>query len=113
MPIWDFELFSVHGLPGASVGPNANIMKTAFFPSKMLANLPADSLEALAALSTEFERFDGHARQTPEHHDDYVEALSILRAFAAARDVKLNAFPDIGSQRRQNIDGVAAYFAQL
>lgn len=90
-----------------------NLMKTAFFPAKMLGSLPGDNLEALAALCTEFERFDGHARQMPEHHDDYVEALSILRAFAAAREAKIDELPEIGPQRRQNIDGVNAYFGQL
>src|SRR3974390_1077370 len=63
-------------------------MKTAFFPAKTLSHLPGDNFEALAALCTEFERFDGHARQLPEHHDDYVEALSILRAFAMAREAR-------------------------
>jgi hypothetical protein len=113
MPTGEFEVFFCARPSGGICRAYANIMKTAFFPSKMLGSLPADNLEALAALSTEFERFDGHARQTPEHHDDYVEALSILRAFAAARDIKLSAFPEIGPQRRQNIDGVGAYFAQL
>jgi len=64
-------------------------------------------------LCTEFGRFDGHSRQMPEHHDDYVEALSILKAFACSRGLKLEAFPEIGPQRRQNVDGVAAYFSHL
>ena len=88
-------------------------MKTAFFPAKTLAQLPADNVEALAALCTEFERFDGHARELPEHHDDYVEALSILRAFGRARDAALESFPEIGPQRRQNIVSIKSYFAQL
>ena len=78
-------------------------MKTAFFPAKILAHLPGDNCEALAALCTEFERFDGHARQLPEHHDDYVEALSILKAFALARNAKVQPFPEISPQRHQNI----------
>ncbi len=88
-------------------------MRTAFFPAKSLMNLPADNLEALAALCTEFERFDGHARQMPEHHDDYVEALGILRGFAMARNASLEAFPEIGSQRHQNIANIATWFGQL
>ena len=88
-------------------------MKTAFFPAKTLSNLPADNIEAQAALCAEFERFDGHARQLPEHHDDYVEALGILKGFAMARDANLAAFPEIGSQRHQNIANIAAYFSQL
>ncbi len=88
-------------------------MKTAFFPPKTLAQLPADNVEALAALCTEFERFDGHARELPEQHDDYVEALGILRAFAQARDAALESFPEIGPQRRQNILNIKSYFAQL
>lgn len=88
-------------------------MKTAFFPAKILTGLPSDNLEALAALCAEFERFDGHARELPDHHNDYVEALSILRAFAAARLAKLAPFPDIGSQQRQNIASIKAYFSQL
>ena len=91
----------------------ARVMKTAFFPSKLLNGLPADNMEGLAALCVEFERFDGHARQLPEHHNDYVEALSILRAFAMARDVKLEPFPEIGPQKHQNISNVGAYFSQL
>src|SRR5207249_10944242 len=89
------------------------VMKTAFFAAKTLSNLPADNFEALAMLGVEFERFDGHARQMPEHHDDYVEALSILRAFAMARDHKLEPFPEIGPQRRQNISNIATYLGQL
>src|SRR5947209_10213963 len=88
-------------------------MKTAFFPAKTLSHLPADNFEGLAALCTEFERFDGHARQSPEHHDDYVEALSILRAFAMAREAKIPPFPEIGSQRHQNVSNIAGYFAQV
>lgn len=88
-------------------------MRTAFFPPKVLQSLPGDSTEALAVLCGEFERFDGHARQLPEHHDDYVEAVSILRAFGMARDVKLPAFPEITSNRRKNITDLAAYFTQL
>ncbi len=88
-------------------------MKTAFFGTKTLAQLPADNVEALAGLCTEFERFDGFARDLPEHHDDYVEALSILRAFARAREAKLEAFPEIGPQRRQNILNIKGYFTQL
>lgn len=88
-------------------------MRTAFFPPKTLSHLPADNVEALAVLCGEFERFDGHARQLPEHHDDYVEALSILRAFAMAREAKLEPFPQIGPARHQNISGVAGYFNQL
>jgi hypothetical protein len=88
-------------------------MKTAFFPPRVLSNLPADNLEALAVLGVEFEKFDGHARQSAEHHDDYVEALSILRAFAVARDAKLEAFPDLGPQRHQNVTTIAAYFGRL
>lgn len=88
-------------------------MKTAFFPVKTLTHLPADNLEALAALCTEFERFDGHARQMPEHHDDYVEALGILRGFAMAREAKLEPLPEIGPQRHQNVSNVAAYFGRL
>ncbi|HZR20800.1 MAG TPA: hypothetical protein VFE51_26195 [Verrucomicrobiae bacterium] len=88
-------------------------MKTAFFPAKLLQGLPSDNVEALAALCTEFERFDGHARQLPEHHGDYVEALSILRGFAIARETKLEAFPEIGPQRHQNIAQVAGYFTRL
>jgi len=88
-------------------------MRTAFFPPKTLSSLPGDNIEALAALCAEFERFDGHARQLPEHHDDYVEALSILRAFAMARDAIMEPFPEIGPQRRQNISNVLAYFNQL
>lgn len=88
-------------------------MKTAFFPPKLLQGLPSDNIEALAALCGEFERFDGHARQLPDHHGDYVEALSILRAFAIARDAKLEPFPQIGPQRHQNVASVSAYFARL
>jgi len=88
-------------------------MRTAFFPPKTLSHLPADNVEAMAVLCGEFERFDGHARQMPEHHDDYVEALSILRAFAMAREIKLEPFPIIGPQRHQNITGIAGYFGQL
>ena len=93
--------------------PLRNAMKTAFFPSKTLTGLPSDNMEALAALCAEFERFDGHARELPDHHNDYVEALSILRAFAAARTAKLAPFPEIGAQQRQNIASIKAYFAQL
>ena len=64
-------------------------MKTAFFPPKLLQALPSDNIEALAALCVEFEKLDGHARQMSEHHDDYVEALSILRGFAMVRDAKV------------------------
>jgi len=88
-------------------------MKTAFFPPKLLQGLPSDNIEALAALCGEFERFDGHARQLPDHHGDYVEALSILRAFAIAREAKLEPFPQIGPQRHQNVASVSAYFARL
>jgi hypothetical protein len=88
-------------------------MKTAFFPPRMLGQLPADNFEALAALCMEFERFDGHARQLSEQHDDYVEALGILRAFGAARGTKLAPFPEIGPQRQQNISNINAYFMQL
>jgi hypothetical protein len=88
-------------------------MKTAFFAARSLNSLPADPVEALAALCAEFERLDGHARQLPEHHDDYVEALSILRAFAMARDTKLEPFPDIGPLRHKNIGNIATYFSEL
>jgi hypothetical protein len=88
-------------------------MKTAFFPPKLLQGLPSDNMEALAALCGEFERFDGHARQLPEHHGDYVEALSILRGFAIARDTKIESFPEIGSQRHQNVSAITAYFTRL
>jgi hypothetical protein len=88
-------------------------MKTAFFPPKLLQTLPSDNIEALAAICGEFERFDGHARQLPEHHGDYVEALSILRAFAIARDAKLEPFPEIGPQRHGNVTNVTAYFGRL
>jgi len=88
-------------------------MRTAFFPPKTLNTLPADNTEALASLCAEFERFEGHARQLPEHHDDYVEALSILRAFAMARDARVEPFPEIGPQRHQNISSINNYFTQL
>jgi hypothetical protein len=88
-------------------------MKTAFFPPKMLNGLASDNMEGLAALCVEFERFDGHARQLPEHHNDYVEALSILRGFAMARDANLAPFPEIGPQKHQNISNIVAYFSQL
>jgi hypothetical protein len=88
-------------------------MKTAFFAAKTLNGLPSDNFEALAVLCGEFDRFDGFARQLPEHHNDYVEALSILRGFAMAREAKLLPFPDLGSQRHQNISKVTAYFGQL
>jgi hypothetical protein len=88
-------------------------MKTAFFPPKLLQSLPSDNMEALAALCGEFERFDGHARQLPDHHGDYVEALSILRGFTIARETKLEPFPEIGSQRHQNISSVTGYFNRL
>ncbi len=88
-------------------------MKTAFFPPRTLGQLPADNLEALAALCVEFEKFDGHARQMPEHHDDYVEALSILKGFAMVRDAKLEPFPELGSQRHQNVSNIASYFGKL
>src|SRR5258708_39370408 len=88
-------------------------MKTGFFPPRVLSNLPADNLEALAVLGVEFEKLDGHARQLPEHHDDYVEALSILRAFAMARDARVEPFPEIGPQRHQNISSINNYFTQL
>src|SRR2546423_11442418 len=88
-------------------------MKPAFFPPRFFATLPADNLEALAVLGVEFEKFDGHARQMPEHHDDYVEALSILKAFAMVRDAKLEAMPELGPQRHQNISTIASYFTKL
>src|SRR5882672_3958775 len=88
-------------------------MKTAFFPARTLSNLPADNLDALQVLGVEFEKLEGHARQAVEQHDDYVEALSILRAFAMARDAKLEPFPEIGPQRNQNISNIATYFNQL
>lgn len=88
-------------------------MKTAFFSTKLLQTLASDNFEALAALVAEFERFDGFARQLPEHHNDYVEALSILKAFSLARDTKLEPFPEIGPQRHQNIGGAIAYFHRL
>ncbi len=88
-------------------------MKTAFFPARTLSFLPADNVEAMAALCVEFEKFDGHARQMPEHHDDYVEALSILRAFAVARDARLEPFPEVGPQRHKNIANIGTYFGQL
>ena len=88
-------------------------MKTAFFAAKTLSSLPSDNFEALAVLCGEFERFDGFARQLPEHQNDYVEALSILRGFAMAREAKLPAFPDLGPQRHQNISKVTSYFNQL
>jgi len=88
-------------------------MKTAFFPARTLSNLPADNLEALAVLCVEFEKLDGHARQMPEHHDDYVEALSILKGFAMVRDAKVEAFPDLGPQRHTNVSNIASYFNKL
>jgi len=88
-------------------------MKTAFFPPRTLSQLPADNLEALAVLCVEFEKLDGHARQMPEHHDDYVEALSILKGFAMVRDAKLEPFPELGPQRHQNVQNIAAYFTKL
>jgi hypothetical protein len=88
-------------------------MKTAFFPPRTLGQLPADNFEALAVLCVEFEKFDGHARQLPEHHDDYVEALSILRAFAMARQATLEPFPEIGPARQKNIASINGYFVQL
>lgn len=88
-------------------------MKTAFFPPKLLQSLPSDNMEALAALCGEYERFEGHARQLPEHHGDYVEALSILRGFAIARDTSMEKFPEIGPQRHQNIANISAYFTRL
>ena len=90
------------------------LMKTAFFPPKILNHLPADNFEALAALCAEFERFDGHARQMPEHHDDYVEALSILRAFATAREAKVAAFPELGQVLvpEYEAEAVLAHFDQ-
>jgi hypothetical protein len=88
-------------------------MKTAFFPPRTLSQLPADNFEALAVLCVEFEKFDGHARQLPEHHDDYVEALSILRAFAMARDAKLDPYPEIGPSRQKNIASITGYFVQV
>jgi hypothetical protein len=88
-------------------------MKTAFFPPRTLGQLPADNLEALSTLCVEFEKFDGHGRQMPEHHDDYVEALSILKGFALVRDAKLEPFPELGPQRHQNISNIASYFGKL
>ena len=49
----------------------------------------------------------------PEHHDDYVEALSILRAFAMVRDAKLEPLPELGPQRHQNISNIAAFFSKM
>src|SRR6266542_777881 len=88
-------------------------MKTAFFAAKTLNGLPSDNFEALAVLCAEFDRFDGFARQLPEHQNDYVEALSILRGFAMARDAKVAPFPELGPQRHQNVSKVVAYFGQL
>ncbi len=88
-------------------------MRTAFFPVRTLASLPADNTEALAALCTEFERFDGHARESSEHHDDYVEALGLLKAFSAARDARIPPLPELGPQRHQNMASVKAYFNQV
>lgn len=88
-------------------------MKTAFFPPRTLSQLPADNFEALNVLCVEFEKFDGHSRQLPEHHDDYVESLSILRGFAMARDHKLDPFPEVGPARQKNIAGICGYFANL
>lgn len=88
-------------------------MRTAFFPVRMLASLPGDNTEALAALCTEFERFDGHARESSEHHDDYVEALGLLKAFSAARDARIPPLPELGPQRHQNMATVKAYFNQV
>lgn len=70
-------------------------------------------MEALAALCGEYERFEGHARQLPDHHGDYVEALSILRGFAIARETSMEKFPEIGPQRHQNIANITAYFTRL
>lgn len=88
-------------------------MRTAFFPAKTLSNLPADNFEAMAVLCGEFERFDGHARQLPEHHNDYVEALSVLKAFSLARHMPAEPFPEVGPQRQQNIAHIKAYFVQV
>ncbi len=88
-------------------------MRTAFFPPKTLHHLPADNLEALAVLCGEFDRFDGHSRQLPEHHDDYVEALGIIKGFAIAREAPLEQFPEIGSDRHHNIASINTYFKQL
>jgi hypothetical protein len=88
-------------------------MKTAFFPAKTLVHLPADNTEALTILCGEFQRFDGHARQLPDHHDDYVEALGILRGFAMAREAALPDFPEISAQRHENISQITAYFTHL
>jgi len=64
-------------------------------------------------LCGEFERFDGHARQLPEHHNDYVEALSVLKAFSLARHMPAEPFPEVGPQRQQNIAHIKAYFVQV
>lgn len=88
-------------------------MRTAFFPPRTLSGLPADNFEALAVLCAEFERFDGFARQLPEHHNDYVETLSILRGFARARNAQMEPFPELGPQRHQNIANITAYFHQV
>lgn len=88
-------------------------MKTAFFPPKFLQGLPSDNVEGLASLCAEFERFDGHARQLIDHHADYVESLSILKAFALARESTLEPFPELGPQKHQNVAKVTAYFNHL
>jgi len=67
----------------------------------------------MAVLCGEFERFDGHARQLPEHHNDYVEALSVLKAFSLARHMPAEPFPEVGPQRQQNIAHIKAYFVQV
>lgn len=62
-------------------------MKANFFQLNLLENLPSDPLEALNVLCGEFSKFDTAGRGLSEYHEDYLEAYSILNAFAQHKNL--------------------------
>jgi hypothetical protein len=88
-------------------------MKLQKFTPELLLNLPANNEAALQTLCEEFIRFNKEAMNSPAHHDDYIEALGILRAFGDHRKIKFNKLPAISQKTEENISSIISFFVGL
>lgn len=86
------------------------IMQPGYFTREFLSALPADNAEAFLALTNEFRRLypGSGADYNLRYHDDFIEALGILRALARSRGVTLTT-PALSATRLETMRAIGAF----
>lgn len=83
-------------------------MQPDFFRHDFLSSLSSDHLKGSLELYEEWLRFRNEHKAIVDHHESYIEALALLKAFTEHRHLPLGQIPPMSPNKQENVNNAVS-----